>query len=89
MILLLFSLSTAMVFLIRSTSKTCNVTVNASTITSTTTISHTATHVSGDGEHEQATNPLNFMKSKHVLLVSHELSLSGTLSISILFSWLE
>ncbi|KAJ0085415.1 hypothetical protein Patl1_09206 [Pistacia atlantica] len=74
MILLLLSLSTAMVFLIRSTSKICNVTINTRT-TSTTETSDTATHFSG--EQDQTTNPLNFMKSKLVLLVSHELSLSG------------
>ncbi|KAJ0024232.1 hypothetical protein Pint_09019 [Pistacia integerrima] len=74
MILLLFSLSTAMVFLIRSTSKICNVTINTRT-TSTTKTSDTATHFSG--EQDQTTNPLIFMKSKLVLLVSHELSLSG------------
>lgn len=69
MILVLFTLSTAMLFFIRSTANSCN----TSSITTKTTT--TAPHFNSD--EEKASNPLNFMKSKLVLLVSHELSLSG------------
>lgn len=69
MILLLFTLSTAVLFFMRSTANSCN----TSSITTKTTT--TATHFNSD--EEKASNPLNFMKSKLVLLVSHELSLSG------------
>ncbi|KAL9445964.1 hypothetical protein AB3S75_013776 [Citrus x aurantiifolia] len=69
MILLLFTLSTAVLFFMRSTANSCN----TSSITTKTTT--TAPHFNSD--EEKASNPLNFMKSKLVLLVSHELSLSG------------
>lgn len=69
MILLLFALSTAMLFLIRSPANSCNI----SRITSKTTT--TTTHF--DSDEKKAPNPLNFMRSKLVLLVSHELSVSG------------
>lgn len=81
MILVLFTLSTAMLFFIRSTANSCN----TSSITTKTTT--TATHFNSD--EEKASNPLNFMKSKLVLLVSHELSLSGNISTSefLFVSW--
>ncbi|KAK4859371.1 hypothetical protein QYF36_004384 [Acer negundo] len=72
MILALFSLSTAIVFLVRSTSTTCN--TLSSTVAASTTAG-TGTRV--NSEEKTASNSLNFMKSKLVLLVSHELSLSG------------
>lgn len=58
-----------MLFFMRSTANSCN----TSSITTKTTT--TAAHFNSD--EEKASNPLNFMKSKLVLLVSHELSLSG------------
>ncbi|XP_057505356.1 uncharacterized protein LOC130788621 [Actinidia eriantha] len=67
MILLLFSLSTAIVFFISfSSDSSCA----------------SSRHYKDDAENQirvadQVANPLSFMKSKLVLLVSHELSLSG------------
>ncbi|KAJ4702005.1 UDP-Glycosyltransferase superfamily protein [Melia azedarach] len=71
MILGIFSLSTAMLFLLRSTAYSCS-----ATTTTSSTITATTTHFTS-GEEKKESNPLNFMKSKLVLLVSHELSLSG------------
>ncbi|KAK6256802.1 hypothetical protein QUC31_000261 [Theobroma cacao] len=83
MILILLSLSTAMAFLIRSTFDSC-------TISSSNNVSHFAREKK-DGEggggstddrlnrnaRAPSPNPLDFMKSRLVLLVSHELTLSG------------
>ncbi|XWS25822.1 hypothetical protein CRYUN_Cryun27aG0100100 [Craigia yunnanensis] len=82
MILILLSLSTAMAFLIRSTFDSC-----------TTSSSNNVRHFIREKQEEKeggntgnqvnrnaqapSQNPLDFMKSKLVLLVSHELSLSG------------
>ncbi|KAJ7966798.1 UDP-Glycosyltransferase superfamily protein [Quillaja saponaria] len=75
MILALFSLSTAMVLFMRAAFDSCN---------SRTINEHIEVH---DKERDKiqsssqvlrvAPNPLEFMKSKLVLMVSHELSLSG------------
>ncbi|PSS17996.1 N-acetyl-alpha-D-glucosaminyl L-malate synthase [Actinidia chinensis var. chinensis] len=67
MILLLFSLSTVIVFFISSSSDSSCA---------------SSRHYKDDAENQirvadQVANPLSFMKSKLVLLVSHELSLSG------------
>ncbi|EEF52629.1 uncharacterized protein LOC8275779 [Ricinus communis] len=80
MILAFFTLSTLIVFSIRSASDSCH---SSSNITTTATTAN----VDRFGEpkvdskpqiHSSvAPNPLDFMKSKLVLLVSHELSLSG------------
>ncbi|KAH7567221.1 hypothetical protein JRO89_XS07G0034000 [Xanthoceras sorbifolium] len=75
MILALFSLSTAIVFLVRSTSTSCNTVSTTAATTTTTTTAGTGTRF--NSEEKTASNALNFMKSKLVLLVSHELSLSG------------
>ncbi|KAL6982739.1 hypothetical protein U1Q18_016129 [Sarracenia purpurea var. burkii] len=69
MILVLFSLSTAIVFFIRASSDSC-------------TSRHGEDNNNGNHIHVTAqvgslASPLSFMKSKLVLLVSHELSLSG------------
>ncbi|GMI91286.1 hypothetical protein like AT1G75420 [Hibiscus trionum] len=70
LILLLLSLSTLLAFFIRSTFDSCN----------------NVSHFVREGQDEEGgarndeaptPNPLDFMKSKLVLLVSHELSLSG------------
>lgn len=78
MVLALFSLSTVMVFFMRTAFDSCS--------------ANNSTSFGGGKEREAeirsddrllsvaAPNPLQFMKSKLVLLVSHELSLSGTLS---------
>ncbi|CAK9178485.1 unnamed protein product [Ilex paraguariensis] len=60
-VLVLFTLSTAIVFFIRASIGTCD----------TDNRIHLITQVG------EVNNPLSFMKSKLVLLVSHELSLSG------------
>lgn len=67
MILVLFSLSTAIVFFIRSAFDSCHCSNYENT-------SNNPIHLLPSSSME---NPLGFMKSKLVLLVSHELSLSG------------
>ncbi|MBA0836903.1 hypothetical protein Goarm_009093 [Gossypium armourianum] len=81
MILLLLSLSTLMAFLIRSTFDSCS---NGS-INNVGNFIREGQEEEKGGTHHQVNhndeaptpNPLDFMKSKLVLLVSHELSLSG------------
>lgn len=81
MLMVLFSLSTAMVVFLRDTSASCNTSTGSSTehlgaednqrkaqIQSTVQVANVAS------------SPLAFMKSKLVLMVSHELSLSGSVS---------
>ncbi|XP_021284575.1 uncharacterized protein LOC110416806 isoform X1 [Herrania umbratica] len=83
MILILLSLSTAMAFLIRSTFDSCP-------ISSSNNVSHFVREKQDGGGGGGSTddrlngnarapslNPLDFMKSRLVLLVSHELTLSG------------
>ncbi|KAF2324617.1 hypothetical protein GH714_015674 [Hevea brasiliensis] len=78
MILALFTLSTVMVFFMRSAFDSCH-----STPSSTNHHFREANEVpkaqfySASHRPSVAPNPLDFMKSKLVLLVSHELSLSG------------
>uniref|UniRef100_A0A5B6YIR1 Glycosyl transferase family 1 domain-containing protein n=1 Tax=Davidia involucrata TaxID=16924 RepID=A0A5B6YIR1_DAVIN len=67
-ILVLFSLSTAIVFLIRASFDSCNI---RSYEDNSDNQIHVSTQVGS------LANPLIFLKSKLVLLVSHELSLSG------------
>lgn len=72
MILALFSLSTAMVFFMRTAFDSCPTNTSSSSISK---------HFGEDKDTNTqiyASNPLDFMKSKLVLMVSHELSLSGT-----------
>ncbi|MBA0745759.1 hypothetical protein Gogos_008322 [Gossypium gossypioides] len=81
MILLLLSLATLMAFLIRSTFDSCS---NGS-INNVGNFIREGQEEEKGGTHHQVNrndeaptpNPLDFMKSKLVLLVSHELSLSG------------
>ena len=83
MILILLSLSTAMAFLIRSTFDSC-------TTSSSNNVGHFIREKQEEEEEGGSTdnqvnrnaqaptpNPLDFMKSKLVVLVSHELTLSG------------
>ncbi|KAF3446365.1 hypothetical protein FNV43_RR11544 [Rhamnella rubrinervis] len=73
-VLAMFSLSTVMVFFMRSAFDSCS----ANTATSFGEgKSRDAEIHSEDRLRSVAANPLQFMKSKLVLLVSHELSLSG------------
>lgn len=82
MILALFSLSTAMVFFMRTASDSCATSSSSGTTGSITSSlgeeKDTSTqHYSAAQASSATPNPLDFMKSKLVLLVSHELSLSG------------
>lgn len=73
MILALFSLSTAMVFFMRTAFDSCP--------TNTSSSSSISKHFGEEKDTNSqiyASNPLDFMKSKLALMVSHELSLSGT-----------
>lgn len=65
LLLLFFSLSTAIVFFVRSSSDPSDIPLEKNQIRV------------ADRVGERIANPLGFMKSKLVLLVSHELSLSG------------
>lgn len=73
MLLVFFSMSTATLFFIRLASDSCN-NNNSSNyrVDDSDKQMHLPPQVGG------VPNPLDFMKSKLVLLVSHELSLSGT-----------
>ena len=68
-ILALFSLSTAMVFFMRPAFDSCSPTNGGNSF---------GREEEREAEIHSQPNPLEFMKSKLVLLVSHELSLSGT-----------
>ncbi|KAF8022782.1 hypothetical protein BT93_F0329 [Corymbia citriodora subsp. variegata] len=72
LILLLISLSTALVLITRFASDSCN----PSTVSSNSGGSRLAGETAL-GDARRSPSPLEFMKSKLVLLVSHELSLSG------------
>lgn len=78
MILALFSLSTAMVLFMRTAFDSCPTNTSSSSISS---ISKHFEEEKDTNTQIYAPNPLDFMKSKLVLLVSHELSLSGTLYV--------
>lgn len=65
MILLVLSVSTVVVILVRSSFDSCIVSGKI------------RDHQFAEEKFRSAPNPLGFMKSKLVLLVSHELSLSG------------
>lgn len=76
MILALFSLSTAIVLFMRTAFDSCP--------TNTSSSSSISKHFEEEKDTNTqiyAPNPLDFMKSKLVLMVSHELSLSGTLYV--------
>ncbi|XP_034675774.1 uncharacterized protein LOC117906720 [Vitis riparia] len=74
----LLSTSTVIVLLIRAASDSCNTnSVTTTTITTTPHYSYENTRIQVTSQVETPSNPLRFMKSKLVLLVSHELSLSG------------
>lgn len=78
MILALFSLSTAMVLFMRTAFHSCPTNTTSSSISS---ISKHFGEEKDTNTQIYAPNPLDFMKSKLVLMVSHELSLSGTLYV--------
>lgn len=83
MVLALFSLSTAMVFFMRTAFDSCNANTSSSFEEGRDRASelvHSAGRAGSGGP-----SPLDFMKSKLVLLVSHELSLSGKSHFSSLF----
>lgn len=87
MILAIFSLSTVMVFIMRTDSCTTSASSGTGSITDSfgeekdaSSQIYSAAQVGG-----ATPNPLDFMKSKLVLLVSHELSLSGTFTLLLLF----
>ena len=82
MILALVSISTAMVFFMRTTFDSCSGNVNKRFVEENGIDSQIRS--SQIERKDPNPNPLDFMKSKLVLLVSHELSLSGI--IGILFS---
>lgn len=73
MVLALFSLSTAMVFLMRSAFDSCNANSSSRFEEGRDRAAEAVRVV----RNHAGPNPLQFMKSKLVLLVSHELSLSG------------
>lgn len=73
MVLALFSLSTAMVFLMRSAFDSCNANSSSRFEEGRDRAAEAVRVVRSNA----GPNPLQFMKSKLVLLVSHELSLSG------------
>ena len=83
MVLAMFSLSTAMVFFMRTAFDSCSSSSSAGS-------GFGGERESGENEavrsatsaRNEGPNPLEFMKSKLVLLVSHELSLSGTVSLT-------
>lgn len=77
----LLSTSTVIVLLIRAASDSCN--TNSVTTTTTPHYSYENTRIQVTSQVETPSNPLRFMKSKLVLLVSHELSLSGTVFLSL------
>ncbi|XP_059461624.1 uncharacterized protein LOC132190606 [Corylus avellana] len=72
MILALFSLSSAMVFFMRTAFDSC-----PTNTSSTSSINKHFGEEKDTNSQIYASNPLDFMKSKLVLMVSHELSLSG------------
>lgn len=75
-VLLFLSVSTIGVILVRSSFESCS--VNGQFVEK----------MNGDSSGMKfQSNPLGFMKSKLVLLVSHELSLSGTNLISYFYLW--
>ncbi|XP_042458065.1 uncharacterized protein LOC122042155 [Zingiber officinale] len=71
--LLVVSVSTALVFLLRTNSDPCDSLRNGQPVT----VDRTQILRQSDARVGARKNPLGFMKSKLVLLVSHELSLSG------------
>lgn len=74
-VLALFSLSTAMVFFMRTAFDSCNANTSSrfeEGRDQASEVVHSASQAGSGG-----LSPLDFMKSKRVLLVSHELSLSG------------
>ena len=73
MVLSLFSLSTAMVFLMRSAFDSCNANSSSRFEEGRDRAAEAVRVVRNNA----GPNPLQFMKSRLVLLVSHELSLSG------------
>lgn len=75
MVLALFSLSTAMVFFLRTAFDSCS--AGAENGFGERREREAGANSVGRVQIEEP-NPLEFMKSKLVLLVSHELSLSGT-----------
>lgn len=84
MIFALFTLSTVMVFFMRSAFDSCHSTPSGTDnhFREANEVQKAPIHsVSQSQTPSIAPNPLYFMKSKLVLLVSHELSLSGTLHI--------
>ncbi|KAF5462069.1 hypothetical protein F2P56_018109 [Juglans regia] len=81
MILALFSLSTVMVFFMRTAFDSCTTSASSGTGSITDSFGEekdASSAIYSAAQVGSATpNPLDFMKSKLVLLVSHELSLSG------------
>ncbi|GLT92069.1 hypothetical protein SLE2022_099260 [Rubroshorea leprosula] len=78
MIMVLFSLSVAMVFFIRSTFDSYSVSPSPELVLHTSKEKPESTDAQFNQNAESKKPiPLDFMKSKLVLLVSHELSLSG------------
>lgn len=73
MILALVSISTAMVFFMRTTFDSCTGNDNRRFVEE----KGIGSKILSPQNERKAPNPLDFMKSKLVLLVSHELSLSG------------
>ncbi|KAG6575591.1 uncharacterized protein LOC111455876 isoform X1 [Cucurbita moschata] len=77
MILALVSISTAMVFFMRTTFDSCSGNVNRRFVEENGIDSQIRSSQIERKDPNPNPNPLDFMKSKLVLLVSHELSLSG------------
>ncbi|KAK3424849.1 hypothetical protein EUGRSUZ_F01601 [Eucalyptus grandis] len=76
-LLLLFSLSTALVLITRFATDSCNPSAAASAVSSGSGGARFAGEKARGPPSGVSPSPLEFMKSKLVLLVSHELSLSG------------
>ncbi|XP_010060989.2 uncharacterized protein LOC104448789 [Eucalyptus grandis] len=76
-LILLFSLSTALVLITRFASDSCNPSAAAAAVSSGSGGARFAGEKARGPPSGVSPSPLEFMKSKLVLLVSHELSLSG------------